>query len=169
MFDTDAGSALSYSEKNSWQTGKYANHVTAIAPGQGEDQPASTPAVDTFALEGGAPVVELVIEPGNNITSQDLLDAHAQAMLQVVKGGSTVIEIEAILNNYPRLGVDCSLGDMVSHRLNGPGHPNPSAPLIGERRMTGWSANPKEGTWSPRLMEDPQLTAELLLQLEEAQ
>jgi alkaline phosphatase D len=154
MFDTDAGSALGYTERNSWQTGKYANHVVAIAPGQGEDQPASTPAIDVTALDGGAPVVELVIEPGNNITSQELLDAHAEATLQVVRSGSTVIEIEAALTAYPRLGVDCLLGDMVSHRLSGPGH---RTPLIGERRMTGWSANPKAETWTPRLVEDPLL------------
>lgn len=156
MFDTKAGTALDYREKNSWQMGKYANHVVAIAPGQGEDQPASAAAVDTVALSGGAPVVELVVEPGNNITSQELLDAHAQATLDVVKSGATVLEVDAILNGYPRLGVDCLLGDMVSHRLSGPGHPDHMA-LVGERRMTGWSANPAAGTWVPRLMEDPTL------------
>jgi alkaline phosphatase D len=158
MFDTDSGTALDYRERNSWQSGVYANHVIAIAPGQGESQPVSVPAIDTVALDGGAPAVEMVIEPGNNITDPALLYTHAAAQLAVVKGGSTVVEIDAILNSYPRLGVDCLLGDLVSHRLKGPGHPGY---LIGERRMTGWSANPRAGTWMPKLVEDPLLTAEL--------
>jgi hypothetical protein len=160
MFETDAGTALDYDEVNSWQSSVYANHVTAIGPGQGDSQPASAPAIDTVALGGGAPVVEMVIEPGNNITDQGLLDAHAAATLSTVKAGSTVIEIEGVLNGYPRLGVDCLLGDMVSYRLNGPGHPE-GHELIGERRMTGWSANPVTGRWTPKLVEDPALTAEL--------
>jgi hypothetical protein len=160
MFETDAKTALDYEEINSWQSSVYANHVTAIGPGQGDSQPASAPAIDTVALEGGAPLVEMVIEPGNNITDQALLDAHAAATLQAVNGGSTVIEVTGVLNGYPRLGVDCLLGDMVSYRLNGPGHPR-GHELIGERRMTGWSANPHTGKWTPKLVEDPSLTAEL--------
>jgi alkaline phosphatase D len=157
MFDTDAGSATGYREKRSWQSSVYANHVVAIGPGQGDSQPASDAAIDTAPLTSGAPVVEMVIEPGNNITDPALLFTHASSRLQAVKGGATVLEIDAVLASYPRLGVDCLLGDMVSHRLTGPG--NIDAPLVGERRMVGWSADPKAGTWTPRLMADPELEA----------
>jgi alkaline phosphatase D len=160
MFDTAAGTALDYRQKDSWQTGKYANIITAMAPGQGDSQPVSAPAIDTFALDGGAPVVEHIIEPGNNITDPAMLTAFANSDLPFLQNGTTVTEVDGILNGYPRLGVDCLLGDMVSHRLSGPGHPK-GHELIGEQRMTGWSANPKAGTWKPRLMEDQKLTAEL--------
>lgn len=160
MFDTRAGTALDYRQRDSWQNGKYANIITGIGVGQGEAQPASEPAIDTFALDHGAPVVEHIIEPGNQITDPAMLTDFAYAELPFLQGGSTVVEVDAILNGYPRLGVDCLNGDMVSLRLTGPGHPR-GQELVAEPRMTGWSANPKEGTWRPRFMEDRELTTEL--------
>lgn len=162
MFETDAGSAIDYRLKESWQAGRYANHVTAIAPGQGDGQPASTPAINSAALAAGVPIVELVVEPGNNITEQGLLDLHATANLQRTQRGSSVIEIDAPMNSYPRLGFDCLLGDMVSYRLSGPRHP--VTPMVGERRMTGWRADPEQGAWTPKLVEDPALTLELTVE-----
>lgn len=160
MFDTRAGTALDYRQRDSWQAGKYANHIVAIGPGQGESQPASDPAIDTFALDNGAPVVEHIIEPGNQITDPVMLTSFANTELPFRQYGSTVYEVDGILNGYPRLGVDCLNGDMVSLRLTGPGHRR-GRELVAEPRMTGWSANPKEGTWKPRFQDDVELNAEL--------
>jgi alkaline phosphatase D len=160
MFDTTAGTGLDYRQKDSWQAGKYANYITAIGPGQGDSQPAGEPAIDVFALDNGAPVVEHIIEPGNQITDPVMLTGFANAELPFRQYGSTVYEVDGILNGYPRLGVDCLNGDMVSLRMKGPGHRR-GRELIVEPRMTGWSANPKEGKWKPRFQEDVELTAEL--------
>jgi hypothetical protein len=168
MFDSATDSISGWKISQSWQASRYANHITAIGPGQGDSQPASDPAVDTAALDAGVPVVELVIEPGNNITDTAMLNQHAEAALQFRKAGSTVIEIDAVLNSYPRLGVDCLTGDVVSHRLEVAG--NPDLLVIGQPRMPGWSADLAANKWSPKLVEDTELTAELALlaALEEA-
>jgi hypothetical protein len=157
MFQTgDDGAVVSYKLKESWRDGNYANHVTAIGPGQGDDQPASSPAIDTVALASGIPVVELIVEPGNNITASDLLQAHADANLARAKDGTQVIEITSQLYDYPRPGVDIGLGDLAPYKLIGPRNPA-HRPLIGERRMTGFTLNPAEATWVPRLAVDPGL------------
>lgn len=161
MFETgDAGSVTNYRDTRSWAEGKYANHVTALAPGQGEDQPASSPAIDQAAIDAGVPWVELIVEPGNNITGSGLLDEFAQAELARVKGGTSALTIDARLDGYPRPGVDASLGDQISYLLESDRHPltdTADLRLRGERRMTSMVIRPDQNTWTPGLVEDPLL------------
>lgn len=152
MFETGGnGSVVDYDLGESWTEDDWANHVTAIAPGQGSDQPAVT-AIDFAQLDSGVPVVERVFQPGNDITETTGLQIHADADLARAKDGTSSLSITAMLNDYPRLGVDALLGDEVSFRLVGPRHPE-HRPFIGSRRMTGWTLNVAAGTWSPKLVD----------------
>jgi hypothetical protein len=157
MFETGgSGSVISYDLKESWADGYYGNHTTAIGPGEGDDQPASAPAIDMAALLTGTPIVESVIEAGNNVNDIELLDVLAQSDLLRTRFGGSSLEIQAQLDAYPRLGVDALLGDQVSFHLVGPRHPR-HRPLIGERRMTGWRMSTAQGVWVPKLVADPGL------------
>jgi len=161
MFETGDGAVISYTLKESWRDGNYANYVTAIGPGQGDDQPSSAPSIDLVALQSGIPIVELIVEPGNNITASDLLQDHSDAELARTKDGTQVIEITSQLYDYPRPGIDINLGDLAPYRLTGPRNPE-RRPLIGARRMTGFTLNPNESQWVPRLAVDPALDATAL-------
>lgn len=164
MFETgDAGSVTDYDVTESWAERDYANHVTAIGPGQGESQPASTPVIDTAAWAAGVPIVEAIVNGENNLTTPDLLQQFADTEALRMRHGGSAIDITAQLAGYPRLGVDALLGDQVSYRLESDWHPVPGLGdpvdrrLIGERRMTAWSVNPAKGTWQPTLIADPAL------------
>lgn len=164
MFETgDAGSVTGYDLTRSWAERDYANHVTMLGPGQGDDQPVSDPVIDTAAWAAGVPIVESVVTGGNNLTTPELLQTATAAEASRVRYGGSTLDIEAQLNGYPRLGVDALLGDQVSYRLESARHPAPSPDdpvdrrLIGERRMTAWKANPAQGRWRPSLVADPEL------------
>lgn len=166
MFETgDAGSVVDYEEIASFGDNQYANHTTGLGPGQGDSQPASAPVINTTELLNGVPIVETVVTGGNNINTQDLVQAYADAEAQRMASGASTIDIEAAIDGYPRLGVDAVLGDQVSYRLESAAHPAPSAldptdlRLTGERRMTAWSVNPAAGTWKTSLVADPTLEA----------
>jgi hypothetical protein len=162
VFDTD-GSVISYTLHESWAEDEYANHITAIGPGQGDDQPASAPAVNLPALVSGIPVVESVISPGNNIADVPTLQAHADADLVRRQAGADALDITASLYDSPRPGIDARMGFLMGFRLDGPGHPAPTVEdptdhaLTGSRRLTSMVINPNQGTWAPGLVPDPTL------------
>lgn len=164
MFENnDAGSVISYSYPESWAEGLYANHVTGIAPGQGEDQPVSDAVIDQDAIDAGGPWVELVVEPGNEYDSKAKLDPYVAAEADRTRTGSTEIQITARLDAYPRPSIDLSLGDMASYLLESDWHPNISTVnptdhrLRGQRRLTSWTMHPEGNSWTPGLITDPTL------------
>lgn len=166
MFETgDAGSVIDYELTESWSERQYANHVTAIGPGQGESQPVSTPVIDQGSLDSGNPLVELVVNGGSNINTDILVNEYASAEATRVRSGTTSLSITANINQYPRPGVDLMSGDQASYRLESDRHPGPSAMdptdlrLVGERRMTSWSMSPAEEQWDTTLVSDPTLEA----------
>jgi alkaline phosphatase D len=164
VLDTDV-SVVSYKHNESWADDDYANHITAIGPGQGDSQPASSPAIDAAALSGGYPIVESVISPGNNVNDNTNLQAFADADLVRRRNGVQSIEIEASLYEGPRPSIHARIGDMVGYRCNGPGHPKPTIEdptdyaLVGSGRLTGMLIDPVKGTWVPGLVDDPTLEA----------
>lgn len=151
-FDSLAGSEATYELTEDSTDGRYANHVVAIAPGEGEDQPASAPAVDTAALAGGSPIVEHVVGVSSADTSQAALDAAAMAELSRLKRGAELWDLSIRLDAYPRLGVDVQLGDDVQWALKGHGHP---AGVTGSGRVIGYQVDEQAGRWQPILL-DPQ-------------
>lgn len=164
MLQTGAsGSVVSYDLAESWADRAYANHVLAIGPGQGDSQPVSDAAIDLEALAAGVPIVEAVLTGGNNLTTPDLLNGYAVSQLDRMRPGSSTIDVEAMIDGYPRLGVDALLGDQISYLLESARHPAPSLldptdlRLGGERRMTAWTMSPAKGTWKTSLVADPTL------------
>lgn len=164
ILDTDV-SVISYTHHESWADEDYANHITAIGPGQGEDQPASAPAIDHAGLALGYPLVESVTSPGNNIGDNVNLNEFATADLVRRKNGVESLDIKSSLYKGPLPCVHARIGDMIGHHLNGPGHPKPSIhdsadhALIGSARLTGMTIDPTAGTWTPGLVEDPSMEA----------
>lgn len=164
VLDTDV-SVISYTHNESWADEDYANHIRALGPGQGEDQPVSSPAIDHAGLALGYPLVESVISPGNNIGDDVNLNEFATADLVRRKNGVESLDIKASLYKGPLPCVHARIGDMLGHHLNGPGHPKPTIQdatdhaLIGSGRLTGMTIDPTAGTWTPGLVEDPTLEA----------
>jgi len=152
VFESVAGSEATYDLMEDYTSDRYGNHVVAVAPGEGEDQPASVPAVDQGALDGGAPVVEHLLELSSAATSQAALDAAAAAELARLRHGGQVWDIAARLGVYPRLGVDAQLGDDVQWQLRGHRHPSG---VVGSGRMVGYEVDEQAGLWRPILL-DPQ-------------
>lgn len=153
LFESRAGSEATYDLLEDATTGRMANHIIAIGPGEGDDQPASTPAVDQAALDAGAPIVEAILDL-SSATAQPpgALDAAARAELARLRRGAEVWEISARLAAYPRLGVDVQLGDTVSWLLTGHRHPTG---VMGTGRMVGYRVDQQAGRWRPILL-DPQ-------------
>jgi hypothetical protein len=158
-----AGSVVDYDLTESWSDRAYANRVLALGPGQGDSQPVSDPAIDLDAMGAGVPIVESVLTGGNNLTTTDLLNDYAASQLDRMRTGSSTIDVEVMLNGYPRLGVDALLGDQISYLLESDRHPAPSLldptdlRLGGERRMTAWTMSPANSTWKTSLVSDPTL------------
>lgn len=150
MFESQAGSEATYRLRESYATGKGANHVTAVASGEGEDQPASAPAIDLAALAGGSPIVEHVLELSSAATDQGSLDRAAHAELARLRNGAQVWEIAARLDAYPRPGIDAQIGDDVSWSLTGHRHPTG---VLGTGRMIGYVIDQQAGRWRPILLE----------------
>jgi hypothetical protein len=149
-FATESGAEVTYrlSEDNS--DGRHANYVVAYAPGEGEDQPASTPAIDQDALDAGAPVVELHWQPSSSITEVGTLDAHAVRRLAEVRHGSRLWKLSARWDRYPRLNVDWAVGDDIGWDVVGHRHP---AGVTGVGRAVGWVLDTATGLVSPRLLD----------------
>ena len=153
LFETTAGGEATYELLEDFAVGRYANHVTVIAPGEGDDQPASAPAVDLVALAGGMPVVEHVVEVSSPAAAtQAGLDDLAAAELARLRGGGRTWDISARLDAYPRLGVDVQLGDDVAWLLTGHRHPTG---VTGAGRVIGYEVDEQAGRWRPTLL-DPQ-------------
>lgn len=149
LLESRAGSESTYAFTVDTSDGRYANYVVAYGPGEGEDQPASVPAIDHDALAFGAPVVEHHFQV-DGITRISTLNAHARAALARMRRGAEVWAIEARWDAYPRLGVDVMLGDDVSWVLTGHRHPNG---VTGSGRMLGWTLDQQAGRWSPQLLD----------------
>lgn len=150
VFESTAGSEATYRLMRDFGSGKYANHVTAVGPGEGADQPASAPAIDQAALDGGIPIVEHVVQVSSSASDQATLDRLAQAELARLRRGAETWQISARLDAYPRPGVDVGLGDDVAWQLVGHAHP---AGVTGGGRMVGYAIDQQAGRWSPILLQ----------------
>jgi hypothetical protein len=148
VFSTLGGSAR-YSLTEDYTGGSGANHVVASSSGEGDLRPQSAPARAVDLLAGGQPRYEYRFTPSTSITQQATLDAHAVAALALMRDGARALTITSPLRNYPRLGVDWSVGDDVGYDLHGHRHPDG---LVGVARAVGWQLDPRAGTVSPVLL-----------------
>lgn len=151
VFSSTGAASASYALDGDYSDGNFANVVYAYSSGQGQDQPVSDPAIDTAALDAGAPIWEKHFQPEQSISSIELLGAHAGAELDRVRRGHSALNVEAVWNAYPRYGIDWQLGDDVGVKLYGHAHPNG---LTGVRRAVGFRLQPSAGTIVPILQED---------------
>lgn len=149
VLESEAGAAPTYTLLEDSTSGRHANHLIVTAPGEGEDQPASSPAIDQAALDGGDPIVEEVVDVSSAAADKATLDELAPAELARRRAGARVWDLTARLDAYPRLGVDVMLGDAVAWQLRGHRHPDG---VGGTGRMVGWSADLEAGTWTPQLL-----------------
>jgi hypothetical protein len=158
VFETTASSVFSsrgsanatYRYLEDHSAGRYANFVIAYGSGEGDDQPVSTPAVDTSGLVSGAPIWERHWQPSTSITDVATLDQHALAELARIRSGASTWQITARWDAYPRYGVDWQLGDDIQWQLFGHRHP---AGVLGQGRAIGWEMDTTAGTSTPILQE----------------
>lgn len=158
MFSSQGSSDARYTHAEDYTESRHANYVVAYSSGEGQDQPASTPAVDQPALDSGVPIWERHYQPSTSIIEIATLNSHATAELARVRGGSLTWTIEARWSEYPRYGIDWRLGDDIRFELTGHRHPPPSsgaAGVTGMARCIGFAMNIQTGTISPILL-DPQ-------------
>lgn len=122
----------------------------AYAPGEGEDQLNSAPAIDAVALASGAPIVERDFMPSSSIKNLGVLNDHAVADLTRLRNGADMWDITARWDAYPRYGVHWQLGDDVRYELQGHGHPEG---VTGTGRIIGWRLDVEAGLITPRLLD----------------
>lgn len=161
-FATRSASETTYRLSEDHTSGRYGNYLVAYAPGEGEDQPASAPAIDQAALDAGMPIVELHWQPSTAIVETATLDEHAQRRLAEVRRGAMVWELSARWDQYPRLNVDWAIGDDIGWDLVGHGHPDG---VQGVGRAIGWTLDTQRGLVRPILLDpqsDPEAEAEEL-------
>jgi hypothetical protein len=157
-FATRSSSETTYELAEDHTEGRYANFVVAYAPGEGEDQLVSDPAVDLTALATGIPIVELHWQPSSSIVDTDTLDDHATSRLARSRNGALTWHLSGRWDQPPRLNVDWALGDDIGWDLIGHGHP---AGVTGVGRAIGWDFDPSSGLASPILLDpasDPEVS-----------
>lgn len=142
-------SSATYALDEDYTSGRGANHIIATSSGEGTSRPQSDPARDEARLAGGMPRWEMRFSPATSISDKGILDAHAQAALDVVGGGVHSVSISARADAYPVLGVDWSIGDDVAFDLRGSRHPDG---LTGIARALGWELDTVSGLVTPVLL-----------------
>lgn len=133
------GPVTNFRRHRSYATGKGANAVKAVSSGQGDDRPESQMVVAADALR---PTFEHRFTPSTSIKETSTLDAHAQAKAELLRRGTITLELEAVADFAPQLGVDWFIGDDIGYDISAPAFPNGS---IGVARAIGWELEP-EGT-----------------------
>ena len=138
-----------YTYGEDYSSGSGANHVVATSSGEGDTRPQSAPARDETLLAGGWPRWEQRFSPSSSITTQSVLDDHAEAALALMSRGAQTLTIAARADVYPVLGTDWNVGDDIGHDLAGHRHPSG---FLGVARAIGWDLDPVAGTVSPILL-----------------
>lgn len=151
VFASQGAADATYELLEDFSERRYGNYVVAYSSGEGEDQPASTPAIDTAALAAGSPIWERHFQPSSSIIEVDTLNDHAVAELARVKDGLRNLTIAARWSSYPRYGVDWRLGDDIGWDLVGHGHPDG---FTGQGRAIGFELDTQAGVIRPLLQED---------------
>lgn len=147
VFSTEGGSDTTYTFKESYTSGKGANVIVATSSGEGESRPQSRPIGDVLF---GWPRWELRYSPGSSITSVGVLTSHALNELALRRDGAKTWTFSSRWGAYPRLNVDCKLGDDIGWDVTGPRHPYGAQ---GVGRMIGWSLDIAAGLFEPILLE----------------
>jgi hypothetical protein len=150
VFESRSGNEARYEYDEDFTDGRGANYVVAYSSGEGDDQPASAPAIAHEELAAGFPVYERHWQPSSSITSQAVLDDHAASELQLRRNGARTWKIDARWNVYPRLNIDWRIGDDVAWKLFGHRHPDGAT---GQGRCIGWQLDPEAGTVAPVLLD----------------
>lgn len=156
LFET-AGSVVGYTMDENFSSDRYANAVTVYGDGEGEDLPVSDTVYDAVALSSGVPIVHRALHV-RDVTDPLELTEIAQAELGSHQGGAIVWTIDSVYNAYPRLGFDAGLGDDIDWDVHGPRHPQELGGARGRGRMIGWSLNIAAARWSPKLLENGEVS-----------
>ena len=120
-----------------YSDGSGANDVMATSTAVNNERPESAHAT---SADGSRPTFELRFSPSTSITETDTLDAHAEARLARVEGGSLSLELTLIPREGSRPGIDFFVGDTIGFHLGHDAAPLPNFPggLSGTARVTGW-------------------------------
>jgi hypothetical protein len=146
---TQSKAVVRYDVTYDYGRGMGANDVLAYSSGEGEDRPQSIHARNELALSQGVPRVEHRWSPSSSIKNGSVLNAHADAALRRLDGGSVSLAVTSRWNIEPaRLGIDLNLGDDIEYNLTGHMHPTG---LSGIARMIGYRLDPLAGTFEPVL------------------
>jgi hypothetical protein len=151
------GCVTTYSQEESYESGKGGNVIMAYGDGAGTSRVRSD--VYTSALVGqGWPEWVYRYTPSAATTDPVALNADAASALQQMEAGSSAWTITATASKAPRLGTEWGIGDTV--RLSvapaGPrfagssGHPDGVEVTA---RVWGWDLDPAADTVSPILVE----------------
>lgn len=133
----------------SWNVGDGATRVKAISSADGNTTPQSS-WHDTY--DGSRPVVDYVYMPSTSITNIATLESHAAARLEAIRGGTVTVGMGFNLLSMPRLGVEWSLGDVVSWWLDAPDVLQNFT--NGQARFIGYKIDLSTVTFTPYLLLD---------------
>lgn len=121
----------------SYARGKGANAVKATSSGQGDERPESPLIITPDPLR---PTFEHRFTPSTSITQIDTLTDHATAKSEVLKNGTTTLELSAIADKAPQLDVDWFIGDDIGYAVTAPAFPRG---ITGVARAVGWELQPQ--------------------------
>lgn len=112
VFDESVMSKLSLLED--YSSGYGANRVQATSSAEGGDSATSDwQQYDDFSR----PVIERKFSAGTSIIRKDTLNEHARQELRSIQNGTNTMNFSVGLLSAPEVGLDWSLGDIVSYRL----------------------------------------------------
>ncbi|MGH2601904.1 MAG: hypothetical protein ACRDJ9_21280, partial [Dehalococcoidia bacterium] len=151
VFSSQGSSEATYTYLVDRSADRHANYVVAYSSGEGDDQPQSDAAIDTAALNSGAPIYERHFQPSSSITDKATLDAHARAELERRKNGTRIFSIETRWDAYPKYGIHWQIGDDVAWNLVGHRHP---AGIVGQGRVIGFELDMQASVIRPVLKQD---------------
>lgn len=147
VFSSEGGSNTRYTFKESYTDDKGANHVMATSSGEGEDRPESSEIDDVLP---GWPRWERRFSPSSSIKDVGVLNGHAIAELALRRDGAKTWTFQSRWDAYPRLNLDCRLGDDIGWEVTGHRHPFGAS---GVGRMIGWELDLQAGIFTPILLE----------------
>lgn len=124
---------------------EFATHVVAVGGGEGEDRPMSDPIISTNVEIAGWPRCE-IRKTFDSVTQKTTLNSHANSLLGSLKNGVGVWSLTQKIDQYPRLGVDWSMGDDVRLIVN-------TGVLKADTilRVVGWSISSNMQTLTPHV------------------
>lgn len=136
------GPVTAFKMVRDYKQGRGANDVMATSSGTEDVRPQSPHVTDVGVDQ---PTVEYRFTPSTSITDVNTLTGHAQTALSGMKNGSISIELSAVAQYAPQLGVDWNLGDTIGYVVGGTNSNGdetvPAFPggIAGSARAAGWS------------------------------